>query len=238
MAGPFEDVALVLCSHGIAGGPGAAADHAQRLRAAGFAEVAAACLDGSPALAETVDATEAARIVLVPFLMAAGRAFQVVLPERLAMARRRDDVRVAAPVGTHADIAVLAAALAGEALARRGWRADDALLLLVAHGTTRDPKSGEAARDHARAIAAAGCFAAVEAGFLDEPPAIADLLAGRRTAHAVGIGLFADAGPHGAGDAAAPFAADPAAVYAGPLGPDPRLTAIVKAQAIEALRGR
>ncbi|MEX2296994.1 MAG: CbiX/SirB N-terminal domain-containing protein [Dongiaceae bacterium] len=238
MARPFEDVALVLCSHGIAGGPGAADGHVQRLRAAGaFAEIAAACLNGSPALAATVDATTAARIVLVPFLMAAGRAFNLVLPERLAAARRRDAVRLAAPVGTHPDIALLAAAVAEEALARRGWPSDETLLLLVAHGTTRDPQSGVAARDHARTIGAAGRFASVEAGFLDEPPAIADLLAGRRVAHAVGIGLFADAGPHGSDDAAAPFAADPAAVYAGPLGPDPRLTAIVLARAIEALGG-
>ncbi|MDZ4735021.1 MAG: CbiX/SirB N-terminal domain-containing protein [Rhodospirillaceae bacterium] len=235
MAGPFDDVALVLCSHGIAGGPGAAVDHVQRLRSAGFREVAAACLNGSPALAATLDATTASRIVLVPFLMAAGRAFNVVLPDRLAAARRRGDVRVAAPVGTHPDIARLADTLATEALAQRGWRADEALLLLVAHGTTRDPQSGEAARDHVRAILAAGRFAAVEAGYLDEPPAISDLLVGRRVAHAVGIGLFADAGPHGAGDAAAPFTADPAAVYAGPLGLDSRLTAIVLARVTEAL---
>jgi sirohydrochlorin cobaltochelatase len=234
----FDDVALVLCAHGIAGGPGAAVDHARRLRDAGqFHEIAAACLNGSPGLADTIDALSADRIVVVPYLMAAGRTFRTVLPERLAAARQRDRVRIAAPVGTHPAIAALGAALAEGSLLKMGWHAAETLLVLVAHGTTRDPASAEAARDHAQALVATRRFADVAAGYLDEPPSVAELLTGRAVRHAIGVGLFADAGPHGAGNAAAPFAQDPDLAYAGPVGPDPRMTAIVRDRAIEALGG-
>ncbi|MEX2200074.1 MAG: CbiX/SirB N-terminal domain-containing protein [Dongiaceae bacterium] len=233
-----DDTALVLCAHGIAGGPGAAADHARRLREAGqFRDVAAACLNGSPGLADTVDALSADRIVVVPYLMAAGRTFKAVLPDRLALARQRGKVRLAAPVGTHPAIADLAASRAEALLLEKGWDRAATLLVLVAHGTPRDLASAEAARAHARALAATGGFADVASAYLDEPPSVAGLLAGRAVRHAVGVGLFADAGPHGAGDAAAPFARDPDLAYAGPVGPDPRMTAIVRDRAIEALGG-
>ena len=241
MAAPadiFDDVALVLCAHGIAGGPGAAADHARRLReAGGFREVAAACINGSPGLAGTIDTLLAARIVVVPYLMAAGHSFGTVLPARLASARQRDKVRLAAPVGTHPAIAELAACRAEELLVRKGWDRKATLLVLVAHGTSRDPASAAAARDHMRTLVATDRFAGVAAGYLDEPPSVAELLRGRAVPRAIGVGLFADAGPHGAGDAAAPFAHDPAVDYAGPVGPDPRMTAIVRRRAIEALGG-
>ena len=234
----FDDVALVICAHGIAGGPGAAADHARRLReAGGFRDVTAACLNGSPDLAGTIDALSAARIVVVPYLMAAGRTFGTVLPARLAAARPRDNVRLAAPVGTHPAIAALAAGRAEDLLSQKAWDRAATLLVLVAHGTTRDPASAAAARDHAQALAATGRFAGVAAGYLDEAPSVAELLNGRGVPHAIGVGLFADAGPHGAGDAAAPFAQDPDVAYAGPVGPDPRMTAIVRQRAIEALGG-
>jgi sirohydrochlorin ferrochelatase len=117
----------------------------------------------------------------------------------------------------------------------RGWALADVQLVIAAHGTSRDPDSGVAAREHARRIASGGRFAGAEAGYLDEPPSLEGLLAGRAARYAVGVGLFADAGPHGAGDAAQPFLADPDTAYAGPLGPDPALAEIVLRRAQEAI---
>jgi sirohydrochlorin cobaltochelatase len=235
----LRDIALVLCSHGIAGRPGAAADHAQRLRKRGlFAEVAAACINGAPDIAHIVDQMSAPRIVLVPFLMAAGRTSGSVLPARIEFCRRRGDVVLAEPVGTEPAVANLIVAAAHETAACHEWADEKTLVVLVAHGTIRDPQSGAAARDHAARIAATGRFAAVAAGYLDEPPSVGDLLAARDAPFAVGIGLFADAGPHGAGDAAAPFGTDFASAYAGPVGPLPAMTEIVLARAIAALAAR
>jgi sirohydrochlorin cobaltochelatase len=237
MAEIFPNTALILCSHGVAGAPGAAAVHAESLRARNlFAQVAAACINGEPEIARLVDATDPAhRIVVVPFLMAAGRTFRTVLPERLATCQRRDDVLLAEPVGTHPDVALAIAALAVGAASERGWPVGETQIVIAAHGTTRDPESGAAARAQAARIAAARRFAGVEAGFLDEPPSIEGLLAGRAARYAIGVGLFADAGPHGAGDAAAPFAADPDACYAGPVGPEPGMAEIVLLRAEAAL---
>ena len=222
------DIALILCSHGVNGVPGAASEHAAHLHERGlYASVTAACLNGEPEILAAVDAVTAARIVVVPFLMAAGRAWNTLLPERLAKARQRDSVQLAAPVGTHHEIAGLIASKAAALAGARSWAPRDVLLVIAAHGTARDPESGVAARAHAAQITKEGLFAGVEAGYLDEPPSIEGLLAGRATRHAIGVGLFADAGPHGGGDAEQPFRADPDTAYAGPIGPDPAMAEIV-----------
>lgn len=231
-----RDTTLIICSHGVNGAPGAATHHAVRLRERGlFADVTAACLSGAPEIGAVIDAVTATRIVVVPFLMAAGRAFNTKLPERIVQSRQADRVSLAEPVGTHPAIAALIEAKAVALASARGCSPGDTLLVIAAHGTARDPESGVAARAHAMQIARSGQFAAVEAGYLDEAPSIASLLAGRTARHAIGVGLFADAGPHGGGDAEAPFRTDPDAAYAGPIGPDPALIEIVLNRAAESI---
>lgn len=231
-----SDSVLILCSHGVDGAPGVATEHAARLRERGlFADVVAACLSGTPEIAAAIDAASASRIVVVPFLMAAGRAFRTLLPERIARTRNRERVLLAEPVGTHPAIATLIESKAMALAATRGWVPGDVQLVIAAHGTARDPESGIAARAHAAQIARYRRFAAVEAGFLDEDPSIEGLLASRTARYAIGVGLFADAGPHGGGDAEKPFQDDPNAVYAGPIGPETALTEIVLGRAAEAI---
>ena len=231
-----DNIALILCSHGVNGIPGVATDHAARLHERGlFADVTAACLSGTPEIGAAIDATAAARIVVVPFLMAAGRAFNTLLPERIARTRQRERVSLAEPVGTHPDISGLIEANAAALAASRGWTLDRVQLVIAAHGTARDPESGNAARAHAMQIARNRRFAHVEAGYLDEPPSIDGLLAGRPVPYAIGVGLFADAGPHGGGDAEQPFRGNPDAAYAGPIGPDQALADIVLQRALAAI---
>jgi sirohydrochlorin ferrochelatase len=231
-----RDIALILCSHGVDGAPGAATAHAAHLRErALFAEVAAACLSGTPEIGAAIDAATAARVVVVPFLMAAGRAFRTKLPARIAHVRHPERVSLALPVGTHPALAELVESKAIALASARGWAPADVLLVIAAHGTARDPESGVAARAQAAQIARNRRFATVEAAYLDETPSIGGLLAGRATRHAIGVGLFADAGPHGGGDAEAPFRNDPDAAYAGPIGPDPALAGIVLRRAEEAI---
>jgi sirohydrochlorin cobaltochelatase len=231
-----RDIALILCSHGVDGAPGAATAHAARLRERGiFADVTAACLSGTPEIGAAIDEATAARIVVVPFLMAAGRAFRTKLPARIAQVRHPERVSLAEPVGTHPAIAGLVESKAVALASTRGWAPGDVQLVIAAHGTARDPESGVAARAQAAQIARSRRFAAVEAAYLDEAPSIADLLAGRTVRHAIGVGLFADAGSHGGGDAEAPFRNDPDAAYAGPIGPDPALAGIVLRRAEDAI---
>jgi sirohydrochlorin ferrochelatase len=223
-----RDIALILCSHGVNGVPGAATDHAARLRDRSlFADVTAACLSGTPEIGAAVDAAAASRIVVVPFLMAAGRAFNTKLPARIAQARHPERVSLAEPVGTHPDVTGLIETKALALAAARGWAVGEVQLVIAAHGTARDPESGIAARTHAERIACNRRFAAVEGGFLEEAPSIEGLLAGRAVPYAIGVGLFADAGPHGGSDAEQPFRNDPDAAYAGPVGPDAAMGEIV-----------
>lgn len=231
-----RDIALIICSHGVDGAPGAATAHAARLRERKlFEDVTAACLSGTPEIGAAIDAATAARIVVVPFLMAAGRAYRSKLPVRIAQVRHPERVSLSEPVGTHPAIAELVESQAVALASARGWAPGDVLLVVAAHGTARDPESGVAARAQAGQIARSRHFAAVEAAYLDEAPSIADLLAGRTARHAIGVGLFADAGPHGGGDAEAPFRNDPDAAYAGPIGPNPALAGIVLRRAVEAI---
>jgi sirohydrochlorin cobaltochelatase len=242
---PWASAALVLCAHGVRGGAGAAEEHAALIRRRRiFAEVRACALRGRPGLAETLAALRAGAppvpspIYLAPLLMAEGYTLR-------AMLRRLGDgapapgpaagrgLLLCPPVGTHPRLAVAMAAKALVACRARSWPPEETALLIVGHGTRRDPNSGATARRHARWIGAGGAFAEVAVAFLDEPPAVPEALAGLTAPRCVAVGLFVDRGEHGEEDiprllaSAAGDGWRGAAAYAGPIGPDPLVADLI-----------
>lgn len=225
----LDNAALVLCGHGIRGGVGAAAGHAGRLAARGlFAQVNACALKGTPGLIETMAATRAPEIVFAPLLMSEGYTLQTMLRKLAGASAHGVQLTLCRPIGVHPHVADMIAAKALALCAGRVWPAADTGLLVVAHGTERQPDSGATARRHAAQIAKRSLFAEVTAGFLDEPPRVAEALDGLRATYCVAVGLFADAGEHGEEDIPALLApAGDCAVYAGPIGPDPLITELI-----------
>jgi sirohydrochlorin cobaltochelatase len=230
----LSNAALVLCAHGIRGGVGAAAAHAERIAARGlFAEVRGSALRGRPGLVEVLSTVKAPEIVFAPLLMAEGYTLRAMLAK---LDHGAACLTVCRPIGVHPHLADMIAAKALAMCATRSRRPAETALLIVAHGTERHPDSGATARRHAAQIAARRTFAEVVVGFLDERPRVPEALAALRAPHCVAVGLFVDAGEHGEEDVPALLApAGERAVYAGPLGPDPLITELILDQVQGAL---
>ena len=239
----WRDAALVLCAHGIRGGPGVAAEQAATLaRRALFAEVHACAHKGEPGLLEVLARIEAPVVYLAPLLMAEGFTLRAMLTRLQTFGRRRPDLRLYRPVGCHPRLADLLAATARTAARQQGWRLRDTALLITGHGTTRHAQAGATARRHAAAIAASGAFAEVATAFLDESPTIPEAVPRLRAPRRVAVGLLVDRGEHGEEDIPRLLAAaGGSAVYTGPIGGDPAIADLVldqlRAAELRALAG-
>jgi sirohydrochlorin cobaltochelatase len=184
---------------------------------------------GTPDLIETVDAIARKRpVVVVPLLMAAAytlRAMRTRLEHAFPPGERPLLTR---PIGTHPRFADLILNEGRLGCTRRGWQPDASGLLLVGHGTRRDPTSGRTTRRHAAMVMAAKAFQEVGIAFLDEPPSVPEAMARFATSNVVVVGLFLDRGEHGEEDIPEllqPFG--PRTHYTGPVGLDPLVPALV-----------
>jgi sirohydrochlorin cobaltochelatase len=232
--------ALVLCAHGIRGGPGSALDHADAIARRGlFAEVHACAHKGRPGLVETLARVKTPALFLLPLLMAEAYTLRAMLRKLEKLPAPRGGLRVCRPIGVHPRFADLIARRGEIACAKRGYLPAASALVIAAHGTTRDAGSGTTARAHAEAIRRSGGFAEVATAFLDEPPTLAQTLLSLGPRQCVVVGMFVDQGEHGEEDIPellAPF--DDRAVYAGPVGTDPAVIEFILDQVRAAETGR
>lgn len=218
---PATDEHLLIATHGVRGGPGAAAELLPILERAGrYATVRVGCHRAQPDLDAAIASLPPGSAVVAPLLMAEGWIFDAVRA-RLAAHPRAPDLRLAPALGAHPELWRLVE-LRAIALARsRNWHPMEATLLLAGHGTARHPGAATTTRAAARRIAARGGFARVDVGFLDQAPALAEVARGLGPGPCVVVGFFVDNGPHGREDVAAALeqASCPVA-YTGAVGAD------------------
>ncbi len=226
---PRADSLLIVVGHGTGSPAGDAALHQFVADLAGrsiFADVKAAVLRGGPSLADAVHGAKAGAIHLLPFLMSGGVTFRERLAETMAEIPWRERPLLYPPLGFSPDLADLLARRAESGAREAAWPIADSHLLLIGHGSLRDPDSAQTARLHRERIAARNIFASVVVAFLDQPPRLPDVLA----SHAgplLGVGLFAGEGQHGARDMAQAFAqAACPARYCGAIGGDEGLAGL------------
>jgi sirohydrochlorin cobaltochelatase len=200
--------ALLLIGHGSARYPDAGhamLAHAATLRSvARFAAVEAALLNGAPSVHEALARIDAPIIRVVPFFMEDGYFSRVAVPRAL-------DGRPALfcpPVGIHDGMAGLIERQALAACASSGVPSRTAAVLLIGHGSSSLPGRAMALHRHAARVAATDLFARVEAACLEEPPFVAEVLAGLRAHPVVAIGFFANHGGHVRDDVPALVAAE------------------------------
>lgn len=232
MSDEEQRTALVLCAHGISGQCGVVADHARALAGEGrFSGVHGCALYGDPRLEETLDTLPDGEVLLVPYLMAEGYTLKT-MQHRVAEHPSGGRVTITRPVGTQAAVTQLIAEKALSACHDAGWSPAETALLVVGHGTVRNPASGVTTQAHARALARQGHFSQVATAFLDQPPAIAEAVAGLAAAQVLAIGFFTDAGSHGQEDVPERLSETGRPwTYAGPIGTDPRMTRLLGRQA-------
>jgi hypothetical protein len=212
---------LLLVTHGIAGGPGAAAGLAPLLQRSGrFAAVGIGCHKAAPDLDTALASLPPGPVVAAPLLMAEGWIHAAVR-RRLADHPRARDLALAPALGTHPELWRLVLARAVGVCEGAGWAPRATTLLLAGHGTPRHAGAAASTLAAAARIAARGCFARVRTGFLDQPPRLADVARGIGDGPCVAVGFFVDNGPHGRDDVRTALAAASRPIrYAGAVAAD------------------
>ena len=132
--------------------------------------------------------------VIYPMFMADGWFVGRELPRRLEDAGAAE-ARILPPFGRDENVQALAGRLAAEAARARGWRVEDTVLILAAHGSGRSRRPAGAARETAARIAAGHPFREVRTGFVEQAPGIAEAARGAGE-RALCLPLFAAAGGH------------------------------------------
>lgn len=226
------DTAVVLVGHGSPRTAQPTLDLerlAQALREhEGFTAVEVAMLNGSgerpAALANRLAADHA---VVVPVMMCDGQTVRREIPEAFGEVCR-SRLTICPPVGTHPALAALIAKRASEAAQRIGVLPENAALLLIAHGSQRNPGSEQATVLQAGRLVEMRVFREVAAAYLEQPPRIEATLR-RLKAPVIAVGLFAAAGRHATQDVADALAAAERTdvPYLGPIGTDPGIAALV-----------
>lgn len=218
---------LVLAVHGIRGGAGCAVGHAEAINRRGlFREVVYGCHKGEPDLVDVVRSAPEGPVVVAPLLMAEAYTLRA-MRRRLAAGTDRA-FGITPGLGTHPRFSELIVREGADGCRARGWKPENSGLLLIGHGTRRDPNSGGTTRHHAERVRATGRFAEVAVGFLDQDPLVPDALMTMSSGSTVAVGLFLDQGEHGEEDIPALLgqtARD--TVYSGPVGVDPMVPDLI-----------
>jgi sirohydrochlorin cobaltochelatase len=125
-----------------------------------------------------------------------------------------------------------------------GARLSDALLVVMGHGTARDPSSAAAVTDVCARLAAGGEFGRVAPAFIDQEPLLERALAEATEPVVLLVPFLVAAGWHGGttvprelglnGGAGAPR---PSVIYAEPVGSHPRLIDVVEDALLAGMAG-
>jgi len=174
-AGPDNTRAsAVIVSHGQPSDP-APAEAALAAFSTGVARALPGWHVGSATLASpgALDAALAAAgpaPLIYPLFMTRGWFTGEALLKRL----RDRHAQVLAPFGQDPGLAAMAATLVREVIAARGWQAGETRLFVAAHGSGRSPAPARDTGAFCDALAGQIGLAEIRAGFVEEPPYLAD----------------------------------------------------------------
>ncbi|MFB6310015.1 MAG: CbiX/SirB N-terminal domain-containing protein [Salinirussus sp.] len=236
---------IVIAAHGSLEDGRAAAPahaHAERLRAQGVADaVRVGFWKEEPALRSVVQSIETGAATVVPLLTSEGYFAREVFPTELELPRESAvTLRYTDPIGTHPSVATVI----DDRVATHADHPESTTVILVGHGTERNPRSAAATRRHADRVQARGTYAAVHAAFLDDDPAVVDVLERVSTNEVVVVPVFIADGPHAAEDVPASFGhpgigqtaniSGHRVHYTGAVGTAPSLADVIIERAVEA----
>jgi sirohydrochlorin cobaltochelatase len=171
-------VTLVLAAHGSDHDVRCAAPvhrHADAIARRGMFRDVKAVFWKEPPFFNDIDALAQGDVVVVPMMAAGGYYASTVLPRemRLHEPERAARIRVGRAIGEFDEIGDVIVDQALAAAELGGVEPSSANVLLIGHGTRRDPeRSGATTHRHAQQIASRGIFASVHAAFLEQDPTI------------------------------------------------------------------
>ena len=170
--------------------------HAQTLRERGHGEVRTAFWKEEPSLARAFDGVIALDVTVVPIFMSSGYFTEEVLPRELRLGGRLSvvegrTVRYTSPIGAHPALARVIDSRAGEAGATK-----ESAVVVLGHGTPRNPRSARNVYAQAERVRAFGHYAEVATVFMDQEPHMSTVSSLVDAANIVVVPLFVADGWH------------------------------------------
>jgi uroporphyrin-III C-methyltransferase len=220
---------ILLAAHGSRQDP-TASELAERLAASlRRQEVADEVLvgyhQGSPGFSQALDRLRADRVLVIPLFTSAGYYTEQVLPTALTRSARFGMVKLrqTAPLGTHPAIHGAVRDRILEVAALEGLDLRRTSVLIVGHGTSRHPRSRDAALRLAGALERSGVAAELGVGFLDDEPGIETASARLTQKTVLVVPFLIGGGGHATTDLPRRLGlsadSDPAGVATGAVGP-------------------
>lgn len=223
---------VLLIGHGstaYASAAGCLAQHANALRKRKiFANVQHATLNGGPNPVEVFsNIGDAERILIQPCFMTDGYLSRLATTSRLGIHEKDPRIVVCPPIGLSRGLISLTAEVAEEIREANGWSVNDWDVLLVAHGSSKDPASRRGAEQIAHNLVGRTSASEIAISFIEEVPFVENVAQTLRRPTAV-LGLFAAPGGHALDDV--PEALNEVSVpvqYSGAIGQDARMADVI-----------
>lgn len=159
--------------------------HAATIRQTGiFDEVRECFWKEEPSMREVFDLVEAEDVYVVPLFISEGYFTEEVIPRELGLEgpapsvtrKLGKTIHYCGPIGTHASMTQMILRRAEESAGLSHRDARDASLIIIGHGTERNTNSAEVIYRVTEEARNTGLFGTVQAGFLDQPPEVAEVL--------------------------------------------------------------
>ncbi|MBW3629968.1 MAG: hypothetical protein KY464_11810 [Gemmatimonadetes bacterium] len=161
-------------------------EHAARIRETGeFDEVVECFWKEEPSMREVFDLVESDEVFVVPLFISEGYFTEEVIPRELGLdgpapsttRKLGKTIHYCGPIGTHPGMTRMILRRAEETAGLSDEAAREAGLIVIGHGTERNSNSSEVIYQVTEQARAAGLFGHVQAGFLDQPPEVGEVLA-------------------------------------------------------------
>jgi len=195
-----------------------------------FADVQGAVLYGEPTLQSAMKALGDRPVHVMPMFMCDGLFTREIIPARID--ELQDDCRditFETPIGLSDALGELIARRVSSRIAEDGFLETEVSVVLVGHGSTASDASWRATEHQAERLRILANLKSVTTAYLDQPPKLADVLAGLSGPVCV-VGLFIADGLHAGGDIPAIIAQSGKAgdiCYLGAIGRDPEIVELV-----------
>lgn len=167
-------VKLILLGHGSSKHPDSSLSvrkHAEILSKSGhFSDVSCAFLKEEPLVEHALDDVEDERVVIVPDFLAEGYFTRQVIPSKLGAKLLLANISSTPPVGTHPMMVDLIDAAAKEVLG--GWDINETSLLVIGHGSGKNPCSKQSLLGHLQQLRNSSNFGQVADLWLEEAPLV------------------------------------------------------------------
>ena len=195
-------VTLLLLGHGSSKHPDSSRsvrEHAEILSQTDcFAEVRCAFLKEEPLIENALDGVGEEQVIIVPDFLAEGYFTRQVVPAKLGDKLRSANICCTPPVGTHPMMAEIINDMAREVLG--DWTVEQTSLLIVGHGSGKNPCSKQSLLGHLQEVRNNTDFAQVADLWLEELPLVSSWKEVATKRHIIVIPYLLNDGQHGGWD--------------------------------------